>query len=92
MRRSNYQVVENTDDYLVIRDLGPWDQYLTVTNDADEVVGELVKTLNGRRLEYYDSDGERAEIFIKDGRFAGFGSIKRSNANARENHKIDSAS
>lgn len=72
-RRSMYTVVEETPEVLCIRDVGPWDEHLSVTNDAEEVVRELAPALkDGRRLEYYDSDGHRDQILIKDGKFAGF--------------------
>jgi len=34
--------------------------------------------LRGRRLEYYDSDGHRDQLLVKDGQFAGFASIDQS--------------
>lgn len=60
---------------LVIRDIGPWDRYMTITNDAEHVVEELVSKgvlPAGRRLLYYDSEGELDELLVKDGKFAGF--------------------
>src|SRR5262245_33124996 len=60
---ANYVVLpESRVDQLVIRDLGPWDQYRTVTNDAEHVVKELTQQgylYPGRRLIYIDSEGER---------------------------------
>lgn len=73
MRRSaQYVIVEDTDTALVIRDVGPWDMYLTVTNAAEEVVEELAPRLKGRRLFYYDSDGNKDELVVRDGIFVGF--------------------
>ncbi len=72
MRKANYELVEHDERRVLIRDVGPWDQYLTVTNAAEEVVAELLPMLKGRRLEYIDSEGERAVITVKDGKFAGF--------------------
>lgn len=71
-RRSCYRIEETAVDAIVIRDVGPWDQHLSVTNDAERVVAELAEWLNGRRLFYYDSDNALDEIVITDGRFAGF--------------------
>lgn len=75
-RTANYVVVERRPDVLVIRDVGPWDQFQSVTNAAECVVlslqaaGELH---NGQRLVYYDSENELAEILLnEDGCFAGF--------------------
>lgn len=78
MPRANYVVVE--DDFLsaeplVIKDVGPWDQFLSVTNAAEQVVAELAadgQLPAGRRLLYYDSEGQLDELLVKDGKFAGF--------------------
>lgn len=71
-RRANYEIIEQGEHRIVIRDLGPWDLFLTVTNDAERVVEELAPVLKGRRLLYYDSDGELDELMVSDGKFAGF--------------------
>ena len=75
-RHACYDIVEDKPGQpLVIRDAGPWDKHLTVTNDAEHVVANLVKAgklPEGRRLFYFDSDGQTDEIVVKDGRFAGF--------------------
>lgn len=75
--KPNYEIVveESTDDILVIRDVGPWDKHLTVTNDVGTVVLELAEKgllPEGRRLLYYDSDNGFDEIVVTHGRFAGF--------------------
>lgn len=60
---------------LVIRDLGPWEKHLTVTNDVESVVQKLVAQgllKPGMQLLYYDSEGELDEIKVVDGKFAGF--------------------
>lgn len=72
MRKPNYKIIIETADCVVIRDVGPWDRHLTVTNGAEEVVIELAPMLQGRRLEYYDSDGNRDQLMVRDGKFAGF--------------------
>ena len=77
MSRANYQVIEDTDEVLCIEDLGPWDQHLSVTNDAENVVAELAGVLNGRRLEYIDSCGDRDQIRVVDGQFAGFAPARK---------------
>jgi len=50
MRKSNYTIVrepfaytksQREDEALIIRDLGPWDKFMTVTNNAENVVKEL---------------------------------------------------
>lgn len=71
-RFANYRIVEDLPTVLCIQDIGPWHMFPTVTNDADSVVEELAPKLNGRRLEYYDSEGNRDQLLVKDGKFAGF--------------------
>ncbi len=70
--KANYVVVYQDDTTVCIRDVGPWDRHLTVTNDAERVVDELYVALNGRKLIYYDSDGELGTLRVIDGKFAGF--------------------
>lgn len=70
--KANYVVAYTDDTTVCIRDVGPWDRHLTVTNDAERVVDELWVALNGRFLKYYDSEGELGEIIVRDGKFAGF--------------------
>lgn len=76
MKTPNYETVDVNDQRILIRDLGPWDQYPTVTNNAEAVVQELVdvygKDLCRRRLFYFDSEGDMDELLVKDGIFAGF--------------------
>jgi len=59
IRRASYKVVSNVEGRpLVIRDVGPWDEFLSVTNDANAVVQRLVVAgllPVGRRLFCYDS-------------------------------------
>jgi len=81
MRKANYIIVE--DDFLnekplIIRDIGPWHKYMTITNAAEEVVEELVTDghlPSGRRLFYYDSENNLDEILVQDSKFAGFAPI-----------------
>lgn len=71
--KANYEIIESSPTHVLIKDVGPWDRFKTVTNAAEEVVAELLPVLDGRRLEYIDSDGQRAVLLIIDGKFAGFG-------------------
>ncbi len=78
-RSARWVVVEDDfadEEPLVIKDVGPWDERLTITNDAEEVVRTLVaegRLPIGRRLFYIDSEGEKDEILMdKTGRFSGF--------------------
>ncbi len=78
MNHAHYTIV--VDDFLgveplILKDLGPWDQHPTITNDAEHVVRTLValgRLPAGRKLYYHDSENELTEILIKDGKFAGF--------------------
>lgn len=60
---------------LVLRDVGPWDRFPTVTNDAEGVVLHYFnagKLPEGRRLLYYDSEGQLTELKHEAGVFKGF--------------------
>jgi hypothetical protein len=74
-KRSSYQIVQDTPDVLVIEDIGH--DVMSVTNDAEAVVEELAFCLHGRRLEYYDSQGQRGQLLVVDGKFAGFAPAER---------------
>lgn len=74
--KPNYRTVTVTPACMVIRDIGPWDKHLTVTNGAQQVAKELQSKLNGRRLFYIDSEGELGELLIKEGKFAGYAQIR----------------
>lgn len=63
------------DEPLVIKDLGPWTDHPTITNDVEAVVADLYATSdlkNGRRLFYIDSEGNKEEILHADGAFVDF--------------------
>ena len=72
--RCSFQVESNIPGGpLVIRDQGIG---MTVTNDAEAVVEYLAggtALTPGRKLYYYDTEGELAELKVEDGKFAGFG-------------------
>jgi hypothetical protein len=74
-RPARYEVVSDTPEHLLIRDLGPWDVHFTVTSDAAAVVFHLQTRLGNRRLFYIDSEGELDELLVHDGRFVGFRTI-----------------
>ena len=79
MRHANFRVVKETPSLVLIEDVGPWEQHWTVTNDAEAVVKRLAPMLQGRRLEYIDSLGNRDQILVEDGEFAGFAPAKPEN-------------
>lgn len=75
MSRANYAIVSNTPEVLTLQDIGPWNQYMTITNAAEDVVEELSRTgmlKEGQRLLYYDSENDLTELKHRDGKFAGF--------------------
>ena len=77
MSRSYYAILygESTPGILVIRDVGGNSGYMSVTNDAETVVEELVSgghLTPGRRLLYYDTDNALSELVVEDGKFKGF--------------------
>jgi len=76
MRKVNFEVIQQNDEMVLLKDLGPWDKYLSITNGAEQVVASVAPWLNGRRLEYIDSTGNRDQILVKDGKFSGFAPIK----------------
>ena len=55
MKKTNYEIKLCSDSFVLIKDIGPWGRYMTVTNAAEDVVEELNCLLNGRRL-FYVSD------------------------------------
>jgi hypothetical protein len=73
MLRASYRIEEQTDEKIVIRDVGR--ECMSVTNDAEAVVRDLQRNgmLDKRRLFYYDSDGQLDELkHDGTGTFKGF--------------------
>jgi len=73
LRHANYSIERETSEYILIRDIGPWDLYQSITNAAESTVATLATTLHGRRLYYIDTDNRIDELKVQDGEFAGFG-------------------
>jgi hypothetical protein len=69
---AQFKIVDFTERSVLIRDIGPWDQCFTVTNDAENVVARILPVLGSRRLFYFDSEGDLGEIKVEHGKFAGF--------------------
>jgi hypothetical protein len=72
---ANYEIVSSKPGELILRDIGPWNVYQTVTNAAEEVIEQLRqdgRIPDGTRVLYYDSGKTLDELLIRDGRFAGF--------------------
>lgn len=75
-RPARYRLSRIHADEVEIIDLGPWDEFSTVTNDAEGVVERVAASgllTEGRRLFYIDSEGVRSELRHARGRFIGFG-------------------
>lgn len=68
--RCDYDVLKETDEYMLLRDLNLGNRSLT--NDAVNVVKEIAPYLKGRKLFYKDSEGGIDEIIVLDGEFDGF--------------------
>jgi hypothetical protein len=76
--KSNYEIISNKFGRVVIKDIGPWDKFFTVTNNAENVVIELVQKgvlKPGNRLFYFDSVGDLSEIKIVGDKFCRFESF-----------------
>ena len=69
---AKYSILEIAEDYILIQDEGPWDQYPTITNSAENVLQQLREELKERRLIYLDSEGFESEILHNNGVFKGF--------------------
>lgn len=67
-------VSDNPGQPLIIRDIGHT-YTMSITNDAEEVVRGIFNLgllPDNRRLLYYDSEGDLAELAHENGRFQGF--------------------
>ncbi len=80
-QKASYLVTEYADERIVLKDVGPWDQYMTITNAPETTIEELTRQygIGTRRVFYYDSEGELTELLVKDGRFAGFAPVPIAN-------------
>lgn len=68
----NYTILRDTAEEILLHDVGPWEEYRTITSDIVAVVAHLAPELRGRRLLYYDSENELTLVLVQDGKFAGF--------------------
>lgn len=75
MRHANYTIKTQDREQVTLEDIGPWDQHPTITNDAEWVVERVARSLDGRRLFYIDSEGNKYELIVRSGRFFGFRSV-----------------
>lgn len=80
-RRANYEILRKHRHVeglgaVVLKDIGPHDRYLTITNAAEDVVRELhaAGELGDKRLFYIDTDGCLDELRHAGPIFTGFSS------------------
>lgn len=80
-RHARFEILMVSREKILIRDVGPWSQYPTITNDAENVVAEMIADikyngffiqLGNRRSFYEDSEGKIDELVVRDGKFDGF--------------------
>lgn len=89
MNRAAYEVVERDAGKVVLRDIGPWSQHPTVTNDAEQVVEDVLAWAGGRRILYYDSEGELTELVHDGTRFVRFAFVKSEVKSAQDGRQDD---
>lgn len=68
-RHANWDVISVNHDEkrVVLKDVGPWDSHLTITNDAEYVYEWINRWVPGYEIQYFDSDEELTRLFMKDG-------------------------
>ncbi len=71
MARADYSIVQVTDSVVFISDDDAGG--MSVTNDAEAVVGEVARNYLNRRIVYRDSTGQWDELLHRNGEFRGFG-------------------
>lgn len=75
MLRATWNVIKDTKDYLLIKDMCEQYNCMSITNDAEEVINNLYKTnfINNKIVYYIDTDG-RVDILEHDnkGNFLSF--------------------
>jgi hypothetical protein len=72
MFESKFEVMEETADYIYIRDIGG--NCRSVTNDAEKVIEKLAAEydMGNRRAFYMDTEGQIDELLHRGSRFIGF--------------------
>ena len=75
MKRSNYVIERETEYEIVLHDIGPWDIFLTITNDAENIISALSPEQKNKRVFYYDSENVLTELVIINDDFSHFRDI-----------------
>jgi len=70
--KANYKIITNTNIFLLLKDIGPHDKFLSITNDAENVVKKVAPVLDDRFLYYIDTNNEISELIVKEGKFSSF--------------------
>ena len=77
MKRANYEVIAHSEDRVILRDLGPWDKYSSITNAAEDVIRNLHPYIKDKKVFYYDSEGDYGElVHDNNGQFVRFAFAK----------------
>lgn len=74
MKTANFSIVSRTDHYVRLQDLGPWDEYLTITNAAEWVIDQLhhYHDIKDKQVFYMDSDNKTSTLLHdNEGNFIG---------------------
>ncbi len=77
MRKSNYIISINTKEFIFVVDVGPWNEFMTVTNNVEDVLKSLGPVLGNKKLYYEDSEGIFDEILHDGIVFMGFSPADR---------------
>lgn len=81
MARAKYNVLQSLDHFIIIEDLN---QGVSITNDAEAVVKEVVDLYGDKRIRYYDTDGRFDELVHNHSQFVDFIPVTG-------NHELDDA-
>ena len=75
MNKSKYKIEIVDEKLVLLKDIGPWDQFKTITNNAKEVVEEIRELGHletDPNLLYWDSEGNLTELVYNDSGFLDF--------------------
>jgi len=72
MSECRYEVVEVTDEKIVLNDLSNQVFSRSITNDAECLVAELFEKYGDLRIFYYDTMGMLTELDHENGKFTKF--------------------